>query len=292
MEAARQQVAAAIHADARRDLFYRLRDRIQQCRAASRSAIIFIPKRKRSFPLPIEHPSVLQHAGVLENPGNRRRLLPRWTATAACCWTELEKMHRQRHLPGLLHAGQQRDRHHPGYPRPSRKIAARHDVRVLSDCVQALGKVPIDVHGWGIDYASFSAHKLYGPKGVGALYVKQGSPFAPFLHGGHQESGMRAGTESMHNIAGFGAACQDVDKLLAHTEQVRALKEPAGPAAQGDQGRTAWSTRRQRVAWRTPPASRSRTRARPDDGDFWMITASRSRPPRPAAPRKTSLRLS
>jgi rhodanese-related sulfurtransferase len=54
--------------------------------------------------------------------------------------------------------------------------------------------------------------------------VKQGSPFAPFMHGGHQENGMRAGTESLHNIAGFGAASQDVDKLLAHAEKIRGLK--------------------------------------------------------------------
>jgi rhodanese-related sulfurtransferase len=104
------------------------------------------------------------------------------------------------------------------------KIAKQHDVLVLADCVQALGKIPIDVHEWGIDYASFSAHKLYGPKGIGALYVKQGSPFMPFLHGGHQENGLRAGTESLHNIAGFGAACQDVDKLLADAKRIRALK--------------------------------------------------------------------
>jgi len=97
-------------------------------------------------------------------------------------------------------------------------------VLVLADCVQALGKIPIDVRGWGIDYASFSAHKLYGPKGVGALYVKQGSPFAPLMHGGHQENGMRAGTESLHNIAGFGAACEAVNKLLAGAERIRTLK--------------------------------------------------------------------
>jgi cysteine desulfurase len=104
------------------------------------------------------------------------------------------------------------------------KIASQHGARVLTDCTQALGKIPIDVHAWGIDYASFSAHKLYGPKGVGALYVKQGSPFMPLLHGGHQESGMRAGTESLHNIVGFGAACQDVNRLLAHAGQTRVLK--------------------------------------------------------------------
>ena len=69
------------------------------------------------------------------------------------------------------------------------KIARQHDALVLSDCVQALGKIPIDVHGWGIDYGSFSAHKLYGPKGVGGLYVKEGSPFVPFLHGGIRKAG-------------------------------------------------------------------------------------------------------
>jgi rhodanese-related sulfurtransferase len=95
---------------------------------------------------------------------------------------------------------------------------------VLADCVQALGKIPVDVHEWEVDYASFSAHKLYGPKGVGALYVKQGRPCAPLLHGGHQERGMRAGTESVHNIVGFGAACQDVNRLLAHAGQTQALK--------------------------------------------------------------------
>lgn len=92
------------------------------------------------------------------------------------------------------------------------KIARGHGALVLTDCVQALGKIPIHVHAWDVDYASFSAHKLYGPKGVGALYVKQGNPFTPYLHGGHQESGLRAGTESIHNIVGFGAACQEVDK--------------------------------------------------------------------------------
>jgi rhodanese-related sulfurtransferase len=104
------------------------------------------------------------------------------------------------------------------------KLAHEHGVLVLADCVQALGKIPVDVHAWGVDYASFSAHKLYGPKGIGALYVKEGSPFTPLLHGGHQESGLRAGTESLHNIAGFGAACQDVDRLLADAKRVRGLK--------------------------------------------------------------------
>src|SRR5262249_23612839 len=87
------------------------------------------------------------------------------------------------------------------------KVAQQRNVLLMTACAQVLGRIPVDVHGWGVDYASFSAHKLYGPKGIGALYVKQGSPMSSFVHGGHQESGFRAGTESLHNIAGFGAAC-------------------------------------------------------------------------------------
>jgi rhodanese-related sulfurtransferase len=84
----------------------------------------------------------------------------------------------------------------------------------LCDCVQALGKIPVSVKGLGIDYATFSAHKIHGPKGVGALYVKTGVPIAPFLHGGHQETGMRAGTEGLHNIAGFAQAAKRLPGLL------------------------------------------------------------------------------
>jgi len=105
------------------------------------------------------------------------------------------------------------------------RSAHQRGALVLTDCVQALGKIPVQVHQWGVDYASFSAHKLYGPKGVGALYVRQGRPFAPLLHGGHQESGLRAGTESLHNLVGFGAACQDVERLLTHARPTQALKQ-------------------------------------------------------------------
>ncbi len=94
------------------------------------------------------------------------------------------------------------------------RIAKTHNLVFFSDCVQALGKIPLDIKALGIDYASFSAHKLHGPKGAGALYVRQGAPFAPFILGGRQEQGRRAGTESVHNIAGFGEACRAVSDLL------------------------------------------------------------------------------
>lgn len=75
----------------------------------------------------------------------------------------------------------------------------------LVDCVQALGKLDIVLSQTRIDYAPFSGHKLYAPKGIGMLYVRQGAPFTPLMKGGGQESGLRAGTENMVGIAALGA---------------------------------------------------------------------------------------
>jgi cysteine desulfurase len=91
-------------------------------------------------------------------------------------------------------------------------VAAVKDVntatRVHSDAVQALGNIPVEVHSWGIDLASFSAHKLGGPKGVGALYIATGVALAPLLHGGGHERGLRSGTLNAAGIAAFGAAAE------------------------------------------------------------------------------------
>lgn len=104
-------------------------------------------------------------------------------------------------------------------------IAHARGARVFCDMVQALGKVPVDVEACGVDYASFSAHKIHGPKGVGALYVREGAPFEPFMLGGHQEAGRRAGTESLHNIAGFAAAAEEIPRLLSMTDGLRRRRD-------------------------------------------------------------------
>ncbi|MBA5685640.1 aminotransferase class V-fold PLP-dependent enzyme [Rugamonas apoptosis] len=75
----------------------------------------------------------------------------------------------------------------------------------LVDCVQALGKLPLDLARTRIDYAPFSGHKLYAPKGIGMLYVRDGAPFTPLIMGGGQEAGLRSGTENMAGIAALGA---------------------------------------------------------------------------------------
>ena len=88
--------------------------------------------------------------------------------------------------------------------------ATAHDVGALfhTDSVQAAGKIPVDVKDWNVDYMTLSAHKLYAPKGVGALYVKKGSPIVPLIRGGHQENGLRAGTYNSPSIITFGFAAE------------------------------------------------------------------------------------
>src|SRR3990172_3597457 len=88
------------------------------------------------------------------------------------------------------------------------RIARERCIRFHTDAVQSLGKVPIIVQELGIDLLSLSAHKLHGPKGIGALYVKKGFKLQPILHGGHQERGQRAGTENVAGIVALGRACQ------------------------------------------------------------------------------------
>jgi cysteine desulfurase len=103
-----------------------------------------------------------------------------------------------------------------------------HDSGALfhSDAVQAAGKIPIDVKSAGVDMVSLSSHKINGPKGVGALYVKSGVKLAPILHGGGQESALRSGTENVPGIVGFGRACQLAgERMQLYCQRVTAMRE-------------------------------------------------------------------
>lgn len=102
-------------------------------------------------------------------------------------------------------------------------LCEQKKIALHSDLTQAIGKIKIDVHEMGLDYASCSAHKLYGPKGIGAAYLKGDSygiqPITAFMHGGEQESGFRAGTLAVHNIVGFGKAAQIAVRDLEENER-------------------------------------------------------------------------
>ncbi len=87
-------------------------------------------------------------------------------------------------------------------------IAKQYSIMLHSDAVQALGKIPINSKGLGVDCMSFSAHKFYGPKGVGALFIKNGLKLKPLIYGGSQERSLRAGTENTIGVSGMGLAAE------------------------------------------------------------------------------------
>lgn len=106
------------------------------------------------------------------------------------------------------------------------KIAKMHNVIFHTDAVQAIGNIKIDVQKLNIDSLSMSAHKFYGPKGVGALYVKKSISFKKIQDGGHQERDKRAGTENVAGIVGLGKAIQIADKNLErYNEKLKYLKD-------------------------------------------------------------------
>ena len=105
-------------------------------------------------------------------------------------------------------------------------LAHEAGARFHTDAVQAAGEARVDVRESGVDYLSLSAHKLHGPKGVGALYVREGAPFTPLLRGGGQEQRRRAGTLNTPGIVGFGcAAALAAEALAAMTDRVRGMRD-------------------------------------------------------------------
>lgn len=109
------------------------------------------------------------------------------------------------------------------------KIAKKNDILFHGDAAQAVGKVPIDVDALGIDLLSMSAHKLYGPKGIGALFVRKKNPHVrllPLVHGGGHEGGLRSGTLNVPGIAGLGKACELAQQFLPEeSTRIRGLRD-------------------------------------------------------------------
>jgi cysteine desulfurase len=105
------------------------------------------------------------------------------------------------------------------------QITDEYDVYFHSDTVQSAGKIPVDVDDLGLDLASLSAHKFYGPNGVGALYVRDGVDIEPLIHGGGQEHGLRSGTENVAGLVGMGKAADlaraDMDERHSRLSELR-----------------------------------------------------------------------
>lgn len=162
------------------------------------------PDKKEFITSAIEHPAVLRTAQYLEKKGYKVTYVPVDSYGVIDLNFLSDAITPQTALISIMHANNE-----IGTIQPIEKvveIAKQKGVLVHTDSVQTFGKIEVNVDKLGVDLLSVSAHKIYGPKGVGALYVRKGTNICPFIHGGHQEKGMRAGTENTLGIVGFGEA--------------------------------------------------------------------------------------
>ncbi len=172
----------------------------------------------------IEHHAVLHAAKALELRGARVTFIP-VDSEGVADPAEVERaIISDTVLISVMHANNE-----IGTLQPVREIgrlARERGITFHTDAVQSSGKVPMDVRALGIDLLSLSAHKLHGPKGVGALYVRKGTALHPLLYGGHHERDRRAGTENVAGIVGFGRAAElALERIRAESSRLAALRD-------------------------------------------------------------------
>ena len=184
-------------------------------------------KRSRIIISSVEHPASIESAKYLRKRGYKVDLCP-VDHSGRVIVQELEKlMGDDVALVSIMTGNNETGTIQP--VAECAEIAHRYGAYMHTDATQAIGKIPVDVNDLGADYLSLSAHKFYGPKGIGVLYARKGVPMAPYIHGGHQEHGMRAGTYNNQAIYGLGKAAElalagvqeEHDKLWAMREALR-----------------------------------------------------------------------
>jgi cysteine desulfurase len=182
------------------------------------------PGKKEFVTSAVEHPAVRETGIYLEGKGYRVTYVPVDRTGLLNLEALRSAVTSRTALVSVMHANNE-----IGTVQPIAdvvRIAKDHGALVHTDAVQTFGKIAFTVEDLGVDLLSVSSHKIYGPKGVGGLYVRRGTDVRPFLHGGHQERGLRAGTENTIGIVGFGEAARILpEKMKTDGPRVAALAE-------------------------------------------------------------------
>ena len=202
IEDARAKVAGLIGADESDIIF--TGNATEANNTAFNAALRWDTNKRHIVTSQVEHSSVLERCLALENEAVRITFLPVDSEGLIDLAALEAAISSDTALVSLMWANNETGVLFP--VQAISEICQRKGVLFHCDAVQAAGKVSVDVGRIPIDYLTISAHKLYGPKGVGALYVRAGASFHPLIHGGHQEKGRRGGTENVALIAGFGVA--------------------------------------------------------------------------------------
>lgn len=222
VDAARASVAALIHAEVDEILF--TSGGTEANNLAIRGAAAAAVRRRQLITTDIEHPATANPCRYLEREGWRVD----WIGVDARCRVRLDdlgsRIGEDTVLVTVIHANNE-----TGTVQAVSEVAAlaRHrGALVHTDAAQSAGKIPVDVGALGVDLLTIAGHKLNAPKGVGALYVRRGTPIEPFTRGAGHERGLRPGTENVASIVGLGVACEIASATLAsRTRHLRDMSD-------------------------------------------------------------------
>lgn len=223
VEEARSQVARAVGADPE-EIFFTSGGTEADNLAVLGAALGRRQRGNHLITSAVEHPAVLEAFTNLAGKGYEVTVLPVDGDGRVDPDTVRQAIKKETILVSVMHAN-----HEIGTVEPLAEISAvtrEYGVLLHSDAVQSFGKLPVRVDELGVDLLTLSGHKIYGPKGVGALYIRKGVRLQPLLHGGGQERKVRSGTENTIGIVGFGKAAElAVRELETEVPRIKGLRD-------------------------------------------------------------------
>jgi len=222
IEKARERVAALINAEPGEIIFTSCGT--ESDNTAIMSALQSKPEKRHIITTRVEHPAVLNFCKAIARRGYRVTYLPVDKQGRLDLQELQDSISDDTAIVSIMYANNE-----SGVIFPVEEIldiVKSKGVTFHTDGVQAAGKIPVDVKQLNVDMMSLSGHKIHGAKGIGALYISRGTRFSPYIIGGHQERGRRAGTENVASIVAFGKASEIADEhVRSGDNRVRALRD-------------------------------------------------------------------